>query len=73
MKPTARPISTSRCPIIAEASLINLLQSRPIVAAGRDVCDEQPSPPLHPFCTLDNILANNPTGRCCRKPLPGLL
>lgn len=57
MKPTARLINTSRGPIVDEASLIEVLQSRSIAGAALDVFDEEPLPALHPFRTLSNVLA----------------
>ena len=57
MKPTARLINTSRGPIVDEASLIEVLQSRSIAGAALDVFDEEPLPALHPFRALSNVLA----------------
>jgi phosphoglycerate dehydrogenase-like enzyme len=62
MKPTARLINTSRGPIVDEASLIKVLQSRSIAGAALDVFDEEPLPALHPFRTLSNVLATPHVG-----------
>jgi phosphoglycerate dehydrogenase-like enzyme len=62
MKPTARLINTSRGPIVDEASLIEVLQSRSIAGAALDVFDEEPLPALHPFRTLSNVLATPHVG-----------
>jgi phosphoglycerate dehydrogenase-like enzyme len=57
MKPSARLINTSRGPIVDEAALIKVLQSRSIAGAALDVFDQEPLPAKHPFRTLDNVLA----------------
>jgi phosphoglycerate dehydrogenase-like enzyme len=57
MKPTARLINTSRGPIVDEASLIAVLQSRAIAGAALDVFDREPLPRDHPFRFLDNVIA----------------
>jgi len=57
MKPTARLINTSRGPIVDDASLIKVLQSRSIAGAAIDVFDREPLPAQHPFRTLPNVLA----------------
>ena len=62
MKPTARLINTSRGPIVDEASLIEVLQSRSIAGAALDVFDEEPLPALHPFRTLPNVLGTAHVG-----------
>ena len=62
MKPTARLINTSRGPIVDEASLIEVLQSRSIAGAALDVFDEEPLPALHPFRALSNVLATPHVG-----------
>jgi phosphoglycerate dehydrogenase-like enzyme len=57
MKRTARLINTSRGPIVDEQDLISVLEKRQIASAAIDVFDIEPSPPSHPFRTLDNVLA----------------
>jgi phosphoglycerate dehydrogenase-like enzyme len=57
MKPTSRLINTSRGQIVDEDALIKALQSRAIAGAALDVFNEEPLPPLHPFRSLDNVLA----------------
>jgi len=57
MKPTARLINTSRGPIVDEAALIAALQSNSIAGAALDVFDQEPLPAVHPFRSLDNVLA----------------
>ena len=57
MKPTARLINTSRGPIVDEAALIAALQSNSIAGAALDVFDQEPLPAMHPFRSLDNVLA----------------
>jgi len=62
MKPTARLINTSRGPIVDEAALIKVLQSRSIAGAALDVFDQEPLPAQHPFRTLPNVLATPHVG-----------
>jgi phosphoglycerate dehydrogenase-like enzyme len=57
MKPTARLINTSRGPIVDEAALVAVLQSRAIAGAALDVFDVEPLPKAHPFRLLDNVIA----------------
>src|SRR5262245_45057997 len=57
MKPTARLINTSRGPIVDEPALIKALRSHAIAGAAIDVFDQEPLPPLHPFRSMDNVLA----------------
>ncbi|VTZ26242.1 Hydroxyacid dehydrogenase [Methylocella tundrae] len=57
MKPTARLVNTSRGPIVDEAALIDALRARKIAGAAIDVFDVEPLSPLHPFRSLDNVLA----------------
>jgi len=57
MKPTARPVNTSRGPIVVEADLIAALKARTIAGAAIDVFDQEPLPLDHPFRTLPNVLA----------------
>jgi phosphoglycerate dehydrogenase-like enzyme len=57
MKPTARLVNTSRGPIVDEAALIKVLQSRRIAGAALDVFDQEPLPAQHPLRQLKNVLA----------------
>nr|WP_068889443.1 D-2-hydroxyacid dehydrogenase family protein [Pedobacter panaciterrae] len=57
MKPTAYLINTSRGPLVNEADLINVLESKKIAGAALDVYDVEPLPAAHPFRRLDNVLA----------------
>ena len=57
MKPTARFVNTSRGPIVDEAALIEVLQTRKIAGAAVDVFDAEPLSADHPYRKLDNVLA----------------
>ncbi|UQS16512.1 D-2-hydroxyacid dehydrogenase family protein [Pseudomonas sp. HS6] len=67
MKPTALLVNTARGPIIDEAALIKALQKQRIAGAALDVFDEEPLPALHPFRTLDNVLATPHVGYVSRQ------
>ncbi|MFC1966960.1 D-2-hydroxyacid dehydrogenase family protein, partial [Chloroflexota bacterium] len=56
MKPTAYLINISRGPIVDETALVQALQAHAIAGAGLDVFDQEPLPPDHPFCRLDNTV-----------------
>jgi phosphoglycerate dehydrogenase-like enzyme len=56
MKPTAWLINTSRGPIVEEAALIEVLETRRIAGAAIDVFDAEPLPADHPFRKVDNVL-----------------
>jgi phosphoglycerate dehydrogenase-like enzyme len=57
MKPTAYLVNTSRGPLVDENALIDALKNRRIAGAALDVYDTEPLPELHPFRSLDNVLA----------------
>ncbi|AXI61419.1 hydroxyacid dehydrogenase [Pseudomonas kribbensis] len=67
MKPTALLVNTARGPIVEEAALIKALQKQRIGGAALDVFDEEPLPALHPFRTLDNVLATPHVGYVSRQ------
>ncbi|WP_285410465.1 D-2-hydroxyacid dehydrogenase family protein [Pseudomonas sp. FR229a] len=67
MKPTALLVNTARGPIVDEAALIKALQKRRIAGAALDVFDQEPLPALHPFRTLDNVLATPHVGYVSRQ------
>jgi len=67
MKPTALLVNTARGPIVDEAALIKALQKRKIAGAALDVFDQEPLPDLHPFRTLDNVLATPHVGYVSRQ------
>jgi phosphoglycerate dehydrogenase-like enzyme len=57
MKPTARLVNSSRGPIVDEKALIEALRVRSIAGAAIDVFNTEPLPEMHPFRSLDNLLA----------------
>ncbi|MCX2546434.1 D-2-hydroxyacid dehydrogenase family protein [Pseudomonas sp. COW5] len=67
MKPTALLVNTARGPIVDEAALIKALQKQRIGGAALDVFDEEPLPALHPFRTLENVLATPHVGYVSRQ------
>ncbi|WP_460119026.1 D-2-hydroxyacid dehydrogenase family protein [Pseudomonas sp. H3_G09] len=67
MKPTALLVNTARGPIVDEAALIKALQKRRIAGAALDVFEQEPLPALHPFRTLDNVLATPHLGYVSRQ------
>jgi phosphoglycerate dehydrogenase-like enzyme len=67
MKPTALLVNTARGPIVDEAALIKALQKQQIAGAALDVFEQEPLPPLHPFRTLDNVLATPHVGYVSRQ------
>lgn len=67
MKPTALLVNTARGPIVDEAALIKALQKQKIAGAALDVFDQEPLPDLHPFRTLDNVLATPHVGYVSRQ------
>lgn len=67
MKPTALLVNTARGPIVDEAALIKALQKNRLAGAALDVFDEEPLPELHPFRTLDNVLATPHVGYVSRQ------
>ncbi|KII29563.1 D-2-hydroxyacid dehydrogenase family protein [Pseudomonas fluorescens] len=62
MKPTALLVNTARGPIVDEAALIKALQKQHIAGAALDVFEQEPLPDMHPFRTLDNVLATPHVG-----------
>ncbi|WP_426200936.1 D-2-hydroxyacid dehydrogenase family protein [Pseudomonas sp. TWP3-1] len=67
MKPTALLVNTARGPIVDEAALIKALQKQQIGGAALDVFDQEPLPSLHPFRTLENVLATPHVGYVSRQ------
>ena len=67
MKPTALLVNTARGPIVDEAALIKALQKRRIAGAALDVFEQEPLPAMHPFRTLDNVLATPHVGYVSRQ------
>lgn len=67
MKPTALLVNTARGPIVDETALIKALQKQRIGGAALDVFDQEPLPALHPFRTLDNVLATPHVGYVSRQ------
>ncbi|WP_130929883.1 D-2-hydroxyacid dehydrogenase family protein [Pseudomonas sp. Sample_20] len=67
MKPSALLVNTARGPIVDEAALIKALQKRRIAGAALDVFEQEPLPALHPFRTLDNVLATPHVGYVSRQ------
>jgi phosphoglycerate dehydrogenase-like enzyme len=67
MKPTALLVNTARGPIVDEAALIKALQKRHIAGAALDVFEQEPLPAMHPFRTLDNVLATPHVGYVSRQ------
>lgn len=67
MKPTALLVNTARGPIVDEAALIKALQKQHIAGAALDVFDEEPLPKMHPFRTLENVLATPHVGYVSRQ------
>jgi phosphoglycerate dehydrogenase-like enzyme len=67
MKPTALLVNTARGPIVDEAALIKALQKQHIAGAALDVFEHEPLPDIHPFRTLDNVLATPHVGYVSRQ------
>jgi phosphoglycerate dehydrogenase-like enzyme len=57
MKPSAFVINVSRGPVIAEADLVEALQTGAIAGAGLDVYEAEPLDPSCPLLTLPNVVA----------------
>ncbi|WP_456021414.1 D-2-hydroxyacid dehydrogenase family protein [Pseudomonas protegens] len=67
MKPTALLVNSARGPIVDEAALIKALQKQQIAGAALDVYEQEPLPAMHPFRTLDNVLATPHVGYVSRQ------
>ncbi|WP_338923210.1 D-2-hydroxyacid dehydrogenase family protein [Pseudomonas silesiensis] len=67
MKPTALLVNTARGPIVDEAALIKALQKQRLAGAALDVFEQEPLPALHPFRTLENVLATPHIGYVSRQ------
>jgi phosphoglycerate dehydrogenase-like enzyme len=66
MKQSARLVNTSRGPIVAEAALIEALNSGQIAGAAIDVYDAEPLPADHPYRRMRNLLATQHIGYVSR-------
>lgn len=69
MKPHAYLINTSRGPIVDEASLISVLESRRIAGAGLDVYDTEPLPKDHRLRLLPSVTLTPHLGYVTREML----
>jgi phosphoglycerate dehydrogenase-like enzyme len=67
MKATAYLVNTSRGPLVDENALIDVLKSHAIAGAGLDVFDVEPLPELHPFRSLENVIATGHIGFVTRE------
>ncbi|ANJ56021.1 hydroxyacid dehydrogenase [Pseudomonas silesiensis] len=67
MKPTALLVNTARGPIVDEAALIKALQKQRLAGAALDVFEQEPLPALHPWRTLENVLATPHVGYVSRQ------
>ena len=56
MKPTAFLVNTARAGLVDVAALIDTLRARQISGAGLDVFWQEPLPPQHALCRLDNVV-----------------
>ncbi|MGQ9584618.1 MAG: hydroxyacid dehydrogenase [Anaerolineae bacterium] len=56
MKPTAYFINLARGPVVDEEALTAVLQAGRIAGAALDVFEEEPIPPEHPLCALENVI-----------------
>ncbi len=65
MKPSSYFINTSRGPLVDEAALISLLETKAIAGAGIDVFDIEPLPLDHPFRRLENTVITPHLGYVC--------
>lgn len=55
MKPTSYLVNIARAGLIDENALLDALRECKIAGAALDVFEQEPLPPEHPFCRLDNI------------------
>jgi phosphoglycerate dehydrogenase-like enzyme len=67
MKPTALLVNTARGPIVDEPALIKALQKQRLAGAALDVFEQEPLPALHPWRTLENVLATPHVGYVSRQ------
>ncbi len=56
MKPTSYLINVARGPIVDQAALTAVLQSRQIAGAALDVFEQEPIDPRDPLLALDNVI-----------------
>jgi len=56
MKPAAFLVNTARAGLVDEGALIDALRERRIGGAGLDVYWQEPLPPDHALCGLDNVV-----------------
>ena len=72
MKPTAILVNTSRGPVVAEADLVEALQSGRILAAGLDVFEKEPLPADSPLRGMPNVLLTSHAASVSEKAVASL-